>query len=85
MVADGFTTTAIAKLISLDNIGPSVKSHFQLPLSLSIWSFQKKLPIQCTIPAEFYFHKTENQVCTLLVLELGQFHKSFTTHLVFVN
>ena len=39
---DGFTTTAIAKLISLDNIGPSLKSHFQLPLLLSIWSYLKK-------------------------------------------
>ena len=44
-VIDDSTTTAIAKLISLGNIGPSVKSHFQF----SIWSYRKKLPIQCTI------------------------------------
>ena len=30
----GSTTTAIASLISLANIGPRVKSHFQLPSSL---------------------------------------------------
>ena len=84
-VIHGFTTTAIIKLISLNNIGPSVKSHFQLPSSLSIWSYRKELPIQCTITAEVYFDKTENQVCISLLLEAGQFHKSFTTHLGFVK
>ena len=68
-VINGFTTTAIVKLISLDNIGPSVKSHFQLPSSLSIWSYRKKLPIQYTITAEVYFDKIENQVCISLLLE----------------
>ena len=82
---NGFTTTAIATLISLDNIGLSVKSHFQLPPSLSIWSYRKKLPIQCAITAEVYFDKTENQVCISLLLKAGQFCKSFTTHLVFVK
>ena len=65
---DGFTTTAIAKLISLDNIGPSLKSHFQLPLLLSIWYYLKKLPIQYTKTAEVYFNKTENQVSSISLL-----------------
>ena len=69
----------------MDNIGPSIKSHFQLPLLLSIQSCRKKLPIQCTITAEVYLDKTESQVCISLLLEAGQFRKSFTTHLVFVK
>ena len=36
-------TTAIAKLISLANIIPRKKSHFQLPSSLFLWSCQKKI------------------------------------------
>ena len=84
-VIDGFTPTAIAELISLDNIGPSVKFHFQLPSLLSIWSYRNKLPIQCNITVEVYFNKTENQVCISLLLGAGQFRKSFTTHLVFVK
>ena len=36
-------TTAKANLISLDNIAPRVKSHFQLPSLLILWSCHKKI------------------------------------------
>ena len=39
----GSTTTAIANLISLANIGPRVKLYFQLPSSLVLWSYRKKI------------------------------------------
>ena len=38
-----FTNTSMAALISLDNIKPRGKSHFQLPLLLILWSCQKKV------------------------------------------
>ena len=37
------TTTAIANLISLDNIGPRVKSHSQLPSLLILWFCWRKI------------------------------------------
>ena len=37
------TTTAIAKLISLDDTGSRIKSHFQLPSSLILWSYRQKI------------------------------------------
>ena len=42
-VIDGFTTIAIANLISLYNIGPRVKSHFQFSLLTILWSCRKKI------------------------------------------
>ena len=57
---DGSATTAMANLMSLANIGPRVKSHFQLPSSLVLT--KRKLPMQYTITTEVYIDKTENQV-----------------------
>ena len=42
---DSSTTIATANLISLDNIGPRVKSHFQLPSSLILWSCRKNISL----------------------------------------
>ena len=41
--------------------------------------------MQYTITVEVYVNKTENQVCILLHLQMGQFRKSFTMHLVSLN
>ena len=81
-VIDGFTTTAKANLISLDNIGRKVS----LPVAfIAEYLVLLKEIIQCTITAEVYFGITENQVCISLHLGAGQFCKSFTTHPVFVE
>ena len=82
-VTDGFTTIAIAKLISLNNIGPCAKYDFQLPYIYScIWSYRKKLPIQCTITQrftstkqkiKFVFHCFQRQVSFVKILPPTQF------------
>ena len=82
----GSTTSAIAKLISLTNIGPKVKFHFQLPSSLVLWSYRKKLTY-----AMYYKHgglrrqRAADQALISLHLQADQFRKSFTTHVVYVN
>ena len=71
------TSTAIAKLISLANIGPRVKSQFQLPSLLVFWSCRK-------ITHALYLcqQRTKNQACISLHLQADQFCKSFTIHII---
>ena len=80
----GSTTTAIANMISLDNMGPRAKPSC-LRYSFSGLA-KRKLPMQCTMSKEVYIiDKIENQVCILLHLQEGEFSKSYTSHLVSLN
>ena len=82
----GSTTTAIANLISLANIGPTVKFHFQLPSSLVLSSCQKKITY-----AVYYKNgglrrqRTEDQAIISLHLQADQIRKSLNTHVVSLN
>ena len=75
------TNTTTANLISLANIEPRVK--FQLPLSLVLWSCQKKI-----IYAMYYKHgglrrqRIEDQALISLHLQADRFPKSFKIHVV---
>ena len=82
----GSTTTAIANLISLANIGTRVKFHFQLPSSLVLRSCQEKITY-----AMYCKHgglrrqRTEDQAFISLHLQLDQIRKSFNTNVVSLN
>ena len=82
----GFNTIVIANLISLANIGTRVKSHFQLPLLLVLWSYWKKIT-----HASYCRHRgwcqqrTYNQACISLHFQADQFCKGFTTPIVSLN
>ena len=77
----GSTTTAIANLISLANIGPRVKFHFQLPLLLVLWCYRKKITYaMCYERGDLRQQRTEDQASTSLHLQADRFCKSFTTH-----
>ena len=55
----GSTTTAIANLNSLANIGPKVKFYFQLPSLLLVGLTNRKLPMQCAMSEEVYVNKEQ--------------------------
>ena len=77
----GSTTTAIANLILLANTGPRVKFHFQLPSSLVLWSYQKK--ITCAMFYEcgdLHQQRLEDQTFISLHLQANQLYQSFTTN-----
>ena len=82
----GSTTTALANLILLANTGPRVKFHFQLPSSLALQFYQNKITY-----AMYYKHRglhrqrTEDQASISLHLQVDQFCKSFTTHIISLN
>ena len=76
----GFTTTVIANLISLANVEPREKSHFQLP-PLFLWSYPMKIThamyYKCR---DLHQQRTENQICTSLHLQWDQFCKSLNSN-----
>ena len=78
----GTTTTAIA---NLTNIGPRVKSHFQLLLFLVFWSCTKKILHLFYNRGGLRRQRTEHQTYIPLHLQVDQFCKSFTTHVVSLN
>ena len=79
----GSTTTAIANLISLANIGPRVKFHHQLHSSLVLSSCQKKIT-----NAVYYKsgglrrQRTEDKAFISLHLKANQIRKGLNTHVV---
>ena len=85
-IIDGSTTTAIANLNSLANIGPRVKFHFQLPSLLVLWSYQQKITYaMCYEHRGLHQQRTEDQAFISLPLQTEQFCKSFTTNIRFLN
>ena len=79
----GSTATAIANLISMNNTEFTGKSHFQLPSSLILLPYQKKIThVMYYNRGDLRRQKTENQVFISLHLQANQFRKSFTTLVV---
>ena len=74
------TTTAIAKLILLANIGPREKFHFQLPSLLILWFYRKKIIYVMSYKCGgLRQQRTEDQAFVSLRLQTDQFCKRFTT------
>ena len=79
----GSTTTAIANLISLANIGPRVKFHHQLHSSLVLSSYQKKITNAVyNKNGGLRRQRTEDKAFISLHLKANQIRKGLNTHVV---
>ena len=66
----------------LANKVPRAKFHFQLPLSLVLWSYRKRIShAMCYEHGGLSQQRTEDQAFISLQLQVDQFCKSFATYI----